>query len=254
MSELFDLTGKVAVITGGSGGIGSTLAVGLAKHGADVVVTSRTLDKLEPVADKVRALGKKAMAISSDVTDEKSVAKMVEAVVNEFSKIDILVNSAGITIRYTALEFPADAWRKIIDFNVAGTFLCIQAVGKIMIEQGGGKIINMSSVRSGRGAPGAAAYGPSKGAIDAMTRNLACEWARQKVYINAIAPSLILTELTKSLLTPEKTAQVTSTIPLGRMALLEDIVGPTVFLASDASNFITGEVIHLDGGMSAGIP
>ena len=178
MSKLFDLSGKVAVITGGSGGIGSTLAIGLAEHGADVVVTSRTLDKLEPVAEKVRALGRKSLAISSDVTDEKSVAKMVEAVVNEFSKIDILVNSAGITMRYTALEFPIDEWKKIIDFNLVGTFVCIQAVGRVMIEQGGGKIINLSSVRSGRGAPGAAAYGPSKGGIDAMTRNLACEWGK----------------------------------------------------------------------------
>ena len=254
MSELFDLAGKVAIVTGGSGGIGHAIAVSLAKHGADVVVTSRTLSKLEPVADEIRALGKKAMAISADVTDEHSVANMVNHVLKEFSHIDILVNAAGLALRKPAEDIPVNEWQQVIDFNARGTFICCQAVGRVMIKQSGGKIINLSSIRGRFGTSmGGVAYGPSKGAVDSLTRTLACEWGKYNIYVNAVAPSLVLTELTRFLLSdPEQVKKTTARIPLGRMAELEDIVGPTIFLASKASSFVTGQIIHVDGGNSAG--
>ena len=255
MTEFFDLTGQVAIVIGGSGGIGHAVAIGLAKHGADVVVTARTLNKLEPVAQEIRDLGKKSMAISSDVTDERSIASMVDAVLAEFSHIDILVNSAGLAIRKSAEELTIDEWRQVMDSNALGTFLCCQAVGRVMIKQNGGKIVNMSSIRAILGTPmGAVAYGPSKGAVDALTRTLALEWANYNIFVNAVAPSLIETDLTRSLMSdPEKAKARTARIPLGRVAEVEDIIGPVIFLASKASSFITGQIIHIDGGTSAGI-
>jgi NAD(P)-dependent dehydrogenase (short-subunit alcohol dehydrogenase family) len=254
MSELFDLTGKVALVTGGSGGIGSAIAVSLAKHGADVAVAARTLSKLEPVANEIRALGKKAMAISADVTDEQSVANMVDAVLTEFSRIDILVNAAGVANRKPAADIPVNEWQQVVDFNARGTFICCQAVGRVMIKQNGGKIINISSMRGRFGTSmGGVAYGPSKGAVDSLTRTLACEWGKYNIYVNAVAPSLVLTELTRSLLSdPAQVKRTTARIPLGRMAELEDVVGPVIFLASKASSFVSGQIIRVDGGNSAG--
>jgi len=254
MSELFDLTGKVAIVTGGSGGLGSAIAIALAKHGADVAVTARTLNKLEPVANEIRALGRKAIAISADVTDEQSVANMVDRVVKGFFRIDILVNAAGVANRKPAADIPVNEWQQVIDFNARGTFICCQAVGRVMIKQNSGKIINMSSLRGRFGTSlGGVAYGPSKGAVDSLTRTLACEWGKYNIYVNAVAPSLVLTELTRSLLSdPEQVKKNTARIPLGRMAELEDVIGPIVFLASKASNFVTGQIIHVDGGHSAG--
>ena len=147
MANLFDLTGKVGIVTGGAGGIGKALALGLARHGADVVVTSRTLNKLEPVATEIKAMGKKSLAVASDVTDERSVKAMVEQVARAFSHIDILVNAAGINIRNSAEDIPVEDWQKVMDFNALGTFICCQAVGRVMMKQKSGKIINVSSVR-----------------------------------------------------------------------------------------------------------
>jgi len=251
MTGLFDLTGKVAIVTGGGGGIGSALAKGLAEYGADVVVTSRNMENLGPVAEEIRRLARKASAIISDVTDEKSVADMVDKVVDEYSRIDILVNSAGLAIRGLAEEISIDDFRKVMEFNAVGTFICCQAVGRVMIKQNGGKIINLSSIRGVSGAPGGMAYGPSKSAVDAITRNLAVEWGKFNICVNGIAPNLILTELTKSLLTPEKVKSLTARIPLNRMAGTEELVGAVIFLASEASAFMTGQTLHLDGGMTA---
>ena len=250
MSELFDLSKKVGIVTGGSGGIGKALAIGLAKHGADVVVTSRTISKLEPVAAEIQALGRKAMAIPCDVTDERSIEDMVNRVVKEFSHIDILVNAAGINIRNSAEDIPVDDWKKVMDFNAFGTFICCQAVGRVMIKQKSGKIVNVSSVRGRYGAPsGAVAYSPSKGAVDTLTRTLACEWAKYNIFVNAVAPTLIETDLTRqALANPEFAKTMRARIPLGRWGFPEDVVGPTVFLASKASDFVTGQIIYVDGG------
>jgi NAD(P)-dependent dehydrogenase (short-subunit alcohol dehydrogenase family) len=252
MSNLFDLSGKVAVVTGGAGGIGQALALGLADAGADVVVTSRGLPKLEEVAKQIRAKGRKALAISADVTNAKSVENMVENTLKEFPRIDILVNGAGLAIRKPADTFPIDEWQRVMDVNARGTFLCCQAVGRVMIKQGGGKIVNISSVRGRYGLPANyAAYCASKGAVDTLTRTLACEWAKHNVLVNAIAPTVVETELTKELLADVEYARtMKARIPMGRWAFTEDIVGPCVFFASDASNFVTGQILYIDGGVT----
>ncbi len=250
MTGPFDLTGKVAIVTGGAGGIGKALALGLAGHGADAVVTSRTLSKLEPVAAEIKAVGRKSLAVACDVTDERSIKEMVERVVQAFSRIDILVNAAGINIRSSAEDISIDDWKKVMEFNALGTFICCQAVGRVMIKQNSGKIVNVSSVRGRYGAPsGAVAYSPSKGAVDTLTRTLACEWAKYNIMVNAVAPTLIETDLTRqALANPEFAKTMKARIPLGRWGFPEDVVGPTVFLASKASDFVTGQIIYVDGG------
>lgn len=250
MNDLFDLTGKVALVVGGAGGIGHAQAMGLADAGADVIVSSRKLEHLEPVAREIQARGRKSLAVTVEVTDEKSVAAMVDSILKEFPRIDILVNAHGLAIRQPADSFPIDEWQQVMDINVRGTFLCCQAVGRVMIKQKSGKIINLSSVRGRYGLPaGYAAYSPSKGAVDTLTRTLACEWAKHNVLVNAVAPTIVETELTRSALAnPDFAKQMKSRIPLGKWAMPEDIVGATIFFASKASDFITGQVLYIDGG------
>ena len=252
MADLFDLTGKVAVVTGGAGGIGRAQALGLADSGADVVVTSRQMGHLQEVAGEIKAKGKKALAVTVDVVDEKSVAAMVKRVLEEFPRIDILVNAAGLAIRKPADSFPIDEWQKVMDINARGTFLCCQAVGREMIKQKSGKIVNVSSVRGRYGLPADyAAYCASKGAVDTLTRTLACEWAKYNILVNAVAPSIVETELTRpALADPEYAKRMKSRIPLGRWAMPEDIVGATLFFASPASDFITGQILYIDGGVT----
>lgn len=252
MTDLFDLTGKVAVVTGGAGGIGRAQALGLADCGADVVVASRKLEHLEPVADEIRARGRKALAISVDAAQEKSVIDMVAGVLDVFPRIDILVNAQGIAIRKPADAFPVDEWQQVMDINTRGTFLCCQAVGREMIKQGSGRIINVSSVRGRYGLPSDyAAYCASKGAVDALTRTLACEWAKYNVLVNAVAPTIVETELTRTALSdPNYAKMMKARIPIGRWAMPEDIVGATVFFASNAANFVTGQVLYIDGGVT----
>ena len=254
MSDLFDLTGKVAIVAGGAGGIGRVLAVGLAGAGADVIVADRRLDNLEEVADKIRALGRQWLAVNVDITQEPSVKQMVDSVLKEFPRIDILVNAAGMIIRKTGEEMPIDDWQKVMDVNVRGVFIPCQAVGKVMIKQGGGKIVSVSSVRGRFGADGAVAYSPSKGAIDSMTRTLAFEWAKHKIFVNAIAPCVIESDLTRPLLAnPETAKALLGHIPFGRLALAEDLIGPILFLTSKASDFVTGQIIYVDGGYTIGM-
>jgi NAD(P)-dependent dehydrogenase (short-subunit alcohol dehydrogenase family) len=227
--------------------------VGLAEAGADVAVASRGLEKLQPVADKIAALGRKSMAVSVDLIQEQSVANMVEQVVKKFGRIDILVNAAGLAIRNVPENMPVDDWQKVMDFNARSVFLSCQAVGKVMIKQRSGKIINISSVRGRYGAVGSVAYATSKGAVDSMTRVLAIEWAKYQIFVNAIAPTVVATELAKPLLLKPETANaLIARIPLGRLEEPEDIIGPTVFLASKASDFITGQIIYVDGGVTTG--
>jgi NAD(P)-dependent dehydrogenase (short-subunit alcohol dehydrogenase family) len=250
---MFDLTGKVIIVTGGAGGLGHPLAVGMAKAGADLVITSRTMSKLEPVAKEIKALGRKSLAITSDITDPKSLAAMVDQVVKEYSRIDVLVNIAGINARFSAEEFDPIEYEKVIKFNVVGTFLCCQAVGRVMIKQKYGKIINMSSVR-GRNGPGVggSAYATSKGGVDSLTRTLAVEWAKYNITCNALAPALVMTEMTKEFLSqPETYKRMTGEIPLARLGKPEDIIGPAVLLASSESDFMTGQIIYIDGGLTA---
>jgi NAD(P)-dependent dehydrogenase (short-subunit alcohol dehydrogenase family) len=252
MSDLFDLKGKVAVVVGGHGGIGRGLALGLADFGADVAITSRKLEPLKKVAEEIQAKGRKALAITVDVVHEESVAEMVKKVLEIFPRIDILVNAHGLAIRKPAETFPIDEWQQVMDINTRGTWLCCQAVGRVMIKQKSGKIINLSSVRGRYGLPADyAAYCASKGAVDTLTRTLACEWAKYNVLVNAVAPTIVETELTRTALAdPEYAKRMKSRIPLGRWAMPEDIVGATVFFASRASDFITGQVLYIDGGVT----
>ena len=252
MADLFDLTGKVAIVVGGAGGIGRAQALGLVDAGADVVVASRKLEHLKQVAKEIQAKGRKSLAVSVEVTDEKSVAAMVDSVLKKFPTIDILVNAHGLAIRKPADTFPINEWQQVMDTNTRGTFLTCQAVGRVMIKQKSGKIINLSSVRGRYGLPADyAAYCASKGAVDTLTRTLACEWAKYKVLVNAIAPTIVETQLTRSALdNPEYAKMMKSRIPLGRWAMPEDIIGATIFFASRASNFITGQVLYVDGGVT----
>jgi len=249
------LTGKVAVVTGGAGGIGRAVSLGMAECGADVVVTSRQLAHLEQVANEIRALGRQGLAITMDVAQEQSVEDMVKGVMEEFSHIDILVNAHGIALREPAETFAIDHWQKVMDVNTRGTFLMCQAVGREMIKQKSGKIVNLSSVRGRYGLPaGYAAYCASKGAVDTLTRTLACEWAGHNVLVNAIAPCVVETDWfvpRLSEMDSTRAEQLRASIPIGRWAQPEDIVGPVLFLASKASDFVTGQIIYVDGGVSA---
>lgn len=252
MSSLFDLSEKVAIVIGGHGGIGKAQALGLADAGADVVVSSRSIDKLTGVAKEIQAKGRKAMAIAADITQEKPVQDMVDEVLKEFRRIDILVNAAGLAIRKVAIDFPIDEWQQVQDVNSRGTFICCKIVGKVMIEQKSGMIVNVSSVRGRYGLPtDYAAYCPSKGAVDTLTRTLACEWAKHNVRVNAVAPTIVETDLTRSALAdPEYAARMKARIPMGKWAMPEDIVGATIFFAAPASSFITGQVLYIDGGVT----
>jgi gluconate 5-dehydrogenase len=254
VTNLFDLTDKVAIVVGGAGGIGHAQALGLADAGADVAVASRKLEHLEPVVKEIQDKGRKSMAVTVEVSQEKSVVAMVDNVLKKFPHIDILVNAHGISIRKPADTFPIDDWQQVMDINTRGTFLTCQAVGRVMIKQKSGRIINLSSVRGRYGLPANyAAYCASKGAVDTLTRTLACEWAKYNVLVNAVAPTVVETPLTltpEALLNPDYAKYMKGRIPMGRWALPEDIVGATIFFASKASEFITGQILYIDGGVT----
>jgi gluconate 5-dehydrogenase len=252
MSNLFDLSGKVALVVGGHGGIGKAIALGLADAGADVIVSSRNLEALKGTVKEIEAKGRKSLAVTADIVDEKQVNDMVAKIIRVFPRIDILVNAAGLAIRKPADSFPIDEWQKVMDINTRGTFLCCQAVGRVMLKQKSGRIINVSSVRGRYGLPANyAAYCASKGAVDSLTRTLACEWAKSNVLVNAVAPTIVETDLTKSALAdPAYAKQMKDRIPMGKWAVPEDIVGPAIFFASDASSFVTGQILYIDGGVT----
>jgi NAD(P)-dependent dehydrogenase (short-subunit alcohol dehydrogenase family) len=250
---VFDLTGKVAIVTGGGGGLGRPISVALAQCGADVVVDDFEPAHLEGVVKEIEGLGRKAMAVTADLTSAAAMKDMVDQVVKEFGKIDILVNVAGTNARFSAEEIAPEEFERVLRVNVLGTFLACQAVGRVMIEQKHGRIINMSSVR-GRVAPdmGGSAYATSKGGVDQLTRTLAAEWAKYGIQVNAIAPALIMTDMTRDFLAkPEVYSKVTADIPMKRLGEPSELVGPAILLASDESSFMTGQIIYVDGGLSA---
>jgi len=254
LKKIFDLTGKVAVVTGGSGGAGKAISVGLALYGADVVVTSRTLSTLEETAAEVEKVGKKALPISCDVADQESVNQMMARTVEEFGKVDILVTAAGIALRDPAEEMPIDNWQQVMDANVKGTYLCCQAAAREMIKRGeGGKIVTVGSIRGLHGHPaGYSAYGTSKGAVHMMTKQIAIEWAKYNIRVNSIAPCIFWTPLTEPILKDEEMYKVfMQRIPVGRPAEPEDLVGGVIYLSSNASAMVTGHILYIDGGTSA---
>jgi 2-dehydro-3-deoxy-D-gluconate 5-dehydrogenase len=249
---MFDLTGKVAVVTGGNGGIGLGMAGGLAGAGATVILAGRNASKSATAALGLRNEGRVCDAIECDVTDEHSVAALFQEVMVRFGRLDILVNNAGSTVRKAPHELTLEEFRRVIDVNLTSTFLCSRAAHALMKESGGGKIINIGSMMSILGAPFAAAYGASKGGVVQFTRSAATAWAADNIQVNAVLPGWIDTELTQG--ARKEVAglneKVLARTPAGRWGEPKDLAGIAVFLASDASDYVTGTAIPVDGGYS----
>ena len=255
MSDQFRLDGKVALVNGGAGGIGSGLCLGMSKAGAKVVVADMLDDELlqEKAAAIKSETGNDTMAHQVNVTDEESASKLVKDVVAKFGTIDICVNAMGINLKRPALEFPMEDWDKMFNVNVKGTMICCKHAGTVMKENQKGSIINLSSVRGIRGYTGGnSAYCGTKGAVELITKTLAIEMAPYNVRVNALGPSLIITQGTIHIQKDPKLAEkYKALIPLGRLGQVEDLVGPAIFLASDASGFVTGQTLFVDGGTTA---
>jgi gluconate 5-dehydrogenase len=251
--DLFDLSGRVAIVTGGAAGIGRQMADALADMGATLVLAARKRERLEQAAEDLNRRGITALPIRCDVANPDDVQNLVADTLGHFGRIDILVNNAGITWGAPAEEMSLADWEKVIRTNVTGTFLCSQAVGRVMIQQQGGKIINVASVAGLFGSPpeivDAVGYHASKGAIISFTRDLACKWARYHVYVNALAPGWFPSRMSRWIL-EHRGERILSHIPLGRFGGEDDLKGAIAFLASDASNYVTGQVLVVDGGLS----
>jgi 2-dehydro-3-deoxy-D-gluconate 5-dehydrogenase len=251
-TKQFDLTGKVAIVTGGNGGIGLGMARGLAASGADIAVVARNEAKSAAAIAELRRHGVKAIAVTTDVTDQAAVARMVERVQRELGRIDILVNNAGITVRKPPHVLSIEEWNSIIQTNLTSAFVCSQAVYPAMKAAAGGKIINIGSMMSIFGASFSPAYAASKGGIVQFTRSCACAWAADNIQANAILPGWIDTELTKGARQQIDGLhdKVLARTPAARWGAIDDFAGIAVFLSSAASDFVTGTAIPVDGGFS----
>lgn len=252
-SDLFDLAGRIAIVTGAASGLGEAIAYGLAAFGAEVVAADVDAAGVGRVCEKVEEMGRKALPVTCDVRSAEEIQSMVGKCVDRFGRIDILVNNAGISRRSLAEEMTRDQWDDVLAVDLTGPFLCCQEVGRVMIQQGRGRIINIASVAGLVGLrTGNANYCAAKGGLISMTRALALEWAKHNVLVNAIAPTHIRTPLIEALLNdPAKKAYFLGNIPLGRLGEVSEIVGPVVFLASDAATLVTGTVLCVDGGHTA---
>lgn len=250
----FSLEGKVAIVTGGRRGIGRAIALAFAEAGADIVVCDRVVEdgELEAVTEEIRRLGRRSLAIQADITRKGDMDNLVQRVVAEFSAVDILVNSAAMNIRAPLLELREDGWDRIINTDLKGYYLCSQAVARRMVDQKRGNIINMASTAAMKAAPEMGAYCIAKAGVVMLTRVLALELAKYNIRVNAIAPSMVKTKFSQPLWSDPKTSkQIEAEIPLGRLAETGDIIGSALFLASDASSYITGHTIIVDGGLNA---
>jgi len=252
-ADLFDLTGRVAVVTGGGRGIGRFIAEGLASHGARVVLTGRTQGTLDEAAAALRAKGFDALAQTADVGREDDVMALRDVVLSVCGRLDVLVNNAGVNPIYKGIERTSlDEWRHIVDTNLTGVFLCCKHLGGVMAERGGGSIVNVSSVGGHVGLRRSVPYCASKGGVELLTRALALDWARKGVRVNTIAPGYFETDLTAGMRENEAlAAPLLAHTPLGRFGRLEDVAGAAVFLASDASAYMTGSSLMVDGGWTA---
>jgi NAD(P)-dependent dehydrogenase (short-subunit alcohol dehydrogenase family) len=247
--DLFDLTGKVAMVTGSTRGLGETSAKALAKAGADIAVCGRNPQDLERVSAEIQTMGRKSQGFELDVLSKEKVKKAVEQILNHFGHVDILVNNAGTNYRVPVLEYPEEQWDLIINTNLKGYFLVAQAVVPQMIEQGYGKVINMSSIFGKVGLANQLAYASSKGGVDQMTKVMALEWAKQGVRVNAIGPTYFETDMVKQIRNdPERFNFINERSPMGRWGYLPELEGTVIFLAAPASDFITGQTIYVDGG------
>ena len=251
---LFDLTGKKALVTGASRGIGHAIAVALARQGADVAVNSRSVANLEQVRTDISELGRRVLAIAADVTDRDAAQGMVTAAIDGLGGLDVVVNNAGGTsfmVPFTEMRF--SGWEKVMRLNVDSIVHVLQAAAPHLLEQRSGSVINVSSVAGVGGTPMLAPYGASKSAVISLTRSLAMEWGQANVRVNALCPGWTATDLNRNLWeNPEASKALTDQIPLGRWARAEEMTGAAVFLASDASSYLTGHTLLVDGGLTAG--
>ena len=252
--ELFDLSGQVAIVTGGSMGLGRQISEGLADMGAQLVVAARREDRCRLAVEELELKGIRAEARACDVTQPDEVAGLVNFTNQAFGKIDILVNNAGTAWGAAPEEMPLERWNQVIQTNLTGTFLCARAVGRLMIEQGRGKIINMASVAALGGSHPeimqASGYHASKGGVAALTRDLASGWARHNIQVNAIAPGWFVTHMSGWII-ENRSEQLLPMIPIGRVGGEDDLKGAAVFLASRASDYVTGHILVVDGGLTA---
>jgi NAD(P)-dependent dehydrogenase (short-subunit alcohol dehydrogenase family) len=251
-SDLFSLKGKVAVVTGGTSGIGRALSLGLAEAGADVIATGRRQPQVDETAGAIEALGRKTVRQTADVCDRSTLEGLLAAALGAFGKVDILVNCAGIIKRAPTLDFPEEEWNAILNTNLTGTLRACQVFGRQMLERGYGRIVNIASLNSFVSLSEVAAYAASKAGVAALTRSLAVEWSKKGVTVNAVAPGVFRTGLNAKLLDSTARGQeLLMRTPMGRFGKTEELVGATVFLASDSASFITGQILAVDGGFLA---
>lgn len=250
--DRFSLKNKVALVTGGNRGLGKGIAFALAQAGADVAIVGRDEEKNKQVVEEIQQLGRKAVSFSVNLSNISEIRNLVDHVVSQFGKIDVLVNNAGVSHTQAALEIEEENWDMVMDLNVKTLFFCSQAVARIMKDQGFGKIINMASVAGAVGDVGISPYTASKAAVINLTRSLALEWARYGIQVNAIGPAYIETDMNRlELSSPKVRDKIIGKTPMKRLGEIDEIAGPVVFLASDASTYMTGETVFVDGGWLA---
>ncbi len=250
--SMFDLSGRIAIVTGGNQGIGFGISRGLAGAGATVVIANRRAAEGQKAAESLQKDGFNTMAIPTDVSQKTSIAAMVEKVINQFGKIDILVSNAAVMIRKPLEDFEENEWDTILNTNLRGLFLCCQLTGREMIKRKKGKIINISSVLSQMVQPGRGVYATGKAGVSHLTRALALEWSKYGINVNAIGPGLTITPINEKHFgeNPDELKRIINAIPIGREAYPVDYAGTAVFLASDASDYVTGQTLLVDGGMT----